>query len=213
LHGAFKMVSANSCMTTFAAYATDFELFPATGEAFEHLSPLVSLIQRVEFVLRVADPTMNQGQMVSDFDTLLEHAITASGGHEHHLAVPHGVPQELDFAFSYEGKSVAVEIEKANREKILRDILKCHMYLHAGADFALIVLPRNYAHKHGVWNLFDFGVQRLCECHTYGFGNPDRLGRIALLGFTQYELATDAPLSTLTRQRMRIESSLPHESP
>ena len=86
------------------------------------------------------------------------------------------------------------------------------MYLHAGADFAFIVLPRNYPHTHGVWNLFDFGVRRLNECRTYGFGTPDRLGRIALLGFTQHELATNAPLSTLTRQRMRLESSSPREN-
>lgn len=199
-------------MMTFAAYATDFELFPETGEAFEHLSPLVQQIQRVEFILRVADPTANQGQMDSDFDARLEDAFTAGGCQRHYLALPPGVPQELDFAFSYAGKSVAVEIEKANREKILRDILKCHMYLHAGSDFALIVLPRNYPHRHRVSNLFKFGVQRLNECHTYGFGTPDRLGRIALLGFTQHELATDAPLSTLTRQRMRIESTTPREN-
>ena len=199
-------------MTTFAAYASRFELFPETGEVFDHLSPLVSQIQRVEFVLRVADPTANQGQMDSNFDARLENAFSTSGGQRHPLELPPGIPQELDFAFSYAGKSVAVEIEKANREKILRDILKCHMYLHAGADFSLIVLPRNYPHKHGVWNLFEFGVQRLNECHKYGFGTPERWGRIALLGFTQHELATDAPLSTLTRQRMRIESSRQHEN-
>jgi hypothetical protein len=200
-------------MMTFAAYATRFQLFPETGEAFDHLSPLVRQIQRVEFALRVANPNVNQGQMDSDFDARLEDAFTAGGGQRHHLALPRGILQELDFAFSYAGKSVAVEIEKSNREKILRDILKCHMYLHAGADFALIVLPLNYPHKLGVWNLFDFGVQRLNECRAYGFGTPDRLGRIALLGFTQHEVATDAPLSTLTRQRMRLESSSSRENP
>jgi hypothetical protein len=200
-------------MTTFAAHASGFELFPETGEVFDHLSPLVTQMQRVEFVLCVADPNVNNGQMVSNFDAQLEHALSASGGLRHHLELPLSIPQELDFAFSDAGKSVAVEIEKANREKILRDILKCHMYLHAGADFALIVLPRNYPHKLGVWNLFDFGVQRLNECRTHCFGTPDRLGRIALLGFMQYESATDAPLSTPTRQRMRIDSSSARENP
>jgi len=200
-------------MMSFAAYATGFRLFPEAGEVFDHLAPLVRQIQRVQFVLRVADPHVNQGQMDSDFDARLEEAFTSGEGQRFHLALPPAIPQELDFAFNYAGKSVAVEIEKANREKILRDILKCHMYLHAGADFALIVLPRNYPHKHGVWNLFDFGVQRLNECRTYGFGTPDRLGRIALLGYTQHEVATDSPLSTLTRQRMRLESLPPRENP
>ena len=40
------------------------------------------------------------------------------------------------------------------------------MYLHAGADIALVALPGNYAHQHGIWNLFKFGVQRLKECQT-----------------------------------------------
>jgi hypothetical protein len=200
-------------MRNFAAYATDFELFPATGESFDHLSPLVRQIQRVEFVLRVVDPEKNQGQMDSDFDARLECAFLSIGSQRHQLGLPPSIAQELDFAFSYAGKAVAVEIEKANKEKILRDILKCHMYLHSGADFALIVLPRNYPHKHKVCNLFDFGVRRLNECRTYGFGTPDRLGRIALLGFTQHESATDEPLSIHTRQRMRIEASMPRENP
>ncbi|MBK7034421.1 MAG: hypothetical protein IPH49_14420 [Ignavibacteria bacterium] len=83
--------------------------------------------------------------------------------------MPDDVPQELDFAFSFDGCNVAVEIEKANREKFLRDP-RCHIYLKAGAHFALVVLPRNYAHKHGVWDLFKFGIERYNECPTYGFG-------------------------------------------
>lgn len=195
-------------MITFAAYATNFEIYPSEGAASDHLSPLVDDIDRLQFTLRVADGAVNQGQMDSDFDARLEDAFTARGSKRFHLKIPAGVPQKVDFAFSYRGKSIAVEVEKANREKILRDILKGHMYLHCGADFAVIVLPRNYPHKLGIWNLFDFGVQRLSECRTYGFGTPDRLDRIAMLGFTQHELATDELLSVHTRERMRLVSSV-----
>jgi len=94
------------------------------------------------------------------------------------LPLPAGVPQELDFAFTFGGRTVAVEIGESEPREILRDILKCHIYLHAGADFAVVAVPRNYAHKHGVWNLFQFGVDRYEECRTYGFGTPDKLGRI-----------------------------------
>ena len=92
-------------------------------------------------------------------------------------------------------------------EKILRDILKCHIYMSAGADFALIGLPKNYPHTHGFWNLFEFGVQRFTECKTYGFGTPDKLGRILLLGYEQFIASTDEPLSSQTRQKMRKEST------
>jgi hypothetical protein len=96
--------------------------------------------------------------MGSDFDDAFEKAIYSAGGSSAKIRLPLEIPQELDFAFTFDGCVVAVEIEKANREKILRDILKCHMYLSAGADYALVVLPRNYCHKLGVWDLFDFGV-------------------------------------------------------
>lgn len=190
-------------MTNFPAYASNFEIYPRDGDVFQKLSPLLQKLNRVEFTLRVNDPTVNQGQMDSDFDTELEKAFLANGAMPLVLPLPENIPQELDFAFSFSGKSVAVEIEKANREKILRDILKCHMYLHAGADFALVALPKNYSHKHGVWNLFAFGVGRFSECATYGFGTADKLGRILLLGFEQFDALTNKPLSKLTRLEMR----------
>lgn len=194
-------------MTIFPAYAANFELFPSVGEAIPHLSPLLGRLKRVDFVLRVADPSVNQGQMDSSFDEGLEKGILALGASPFDFRLPRGIPQELDFAFAFAGYKVAVEIEKANREKILRDILKCHMYLHSGADFALVVLPMNYPHKHGVWNLFEFGVQRFKECMAYGFGTPEKLGRILMLGYQQFEASTNELLSTKTRQRMRQQAS------
>ncbi len=190
-------------MTTFPTYANNFELHPKDGEAARHLGALFAKLGRIDFAFRVDDPTVNQGQMDSDFDTKLEVTVRSLGTMPFKLALPAGVPQELDFAFSFGGRSVAVEIEKANREKILRDILKCHIYLHAGADFAVVVLPRNYAHKHGVWNLFEFGIERYDECRAYGFGTPDKLTRILLLGFDQHEAKTNRPISNATREEMR----------
>lgn len=194
-------------MTTFPAYATNFELHPKGSEAARHLAPLVNGLGRIDFAFRVNDPIANQGQMNSDFDTRLEDALRSHGAASHILALPADVPQELDFAFSFDGRNVAVEIEKANREKILRDILKSHIYLHAGAHFAVVVLPRNYAHKHGVWNLFEFGVERYDEWRTYAFGSPDKLGRIALLGFDQYESTTNRRMTGAIREEMRAKAA------
>ena len=106
-----------------------------------------------------------------------------------------------------EGRSVAVEIEKTNREKILRDILKCHIYLHAGADLAIVGLPKNYPHTKGVWILYEFGMRRLRECMIYGFGTADTLGRVLLLGFEQFVASTNAPLSRKTRLEMRRQAA------
>jgi hypothetical protein len=188
-------------MTDFQAYATAFELYPKEGEAFQYLLPILSRIERVDFTLRVNDPSVNQGQMTSDFDEELKKMLQTLGAEPWNLAFPH--PQEFDFAFMLVDRRVVVEIEKTNREKILRDILKCHMYQHFGADFTIIGLPKNYAHTHGIWNLFEFGVNRFSECKTYGFGTPDKLGRILLWGYEQYDASTKELLSKQTRQLWR----------
>jgi hypothetical protein len=194
-------------MTTFPAYATNFEFHPKDGEASRHLAPLFNGLSRIDFLLKVDDPAVNQGQMDSNFDIALEGALHVGGATRANLPLPLGVPQELDFAFNLGGRDVAVEVEKTNREKILRDFLKCHIYLHFGAHFVVVALPRNYPHKHGVWNLFEFGVERYDECWTYGFGTADKLGKILLLGFDQYEAATNRQLSKTTREEMRAHAA------
>jgi hypothetical protein len=194
-------------MITFPAYAANFELYPKDCEAARHLAPLFGKLQRIDFTLRVDDPGVNQGQMASNFDAALEQAFLARGAEHLHLRLPSEIPQELDFAFTFAGRSIAVEIEKANREKILRDILKCHMYLHAGADFALVGLPKNYAHTHGTWKLYEFGVERFGECLKYGFGTPDRLGRVLLFGFDQFCATTSLLLSPKRRAEMRKQAA------
>lgn len=191
----------------FSAYATNFETHPKTGDAYKRLLPLLSQLARVNFSLRVANAKANQGQMVSNLDQKLKMALEKLGAKPFKLRLPAGIHQEFDFAFKFADQSVAVEIEKTNREKILRDILKCHTYLHVGAHFAVVGLPKNYPHKHGVWNLFDFGVHRFNECRTYGFGTRGKFGRILLLGFEQFDAKTDELLSQKTRQRMRQKAS------
>ena len=197
---------------TFPAYATNFELHPSTGEAARHLKLLLLGLGRIDFSFNVADASANQGQASCDFDRALKRPLHARGASTFNLTLPPGVPQELDFAFSLESRTVGVEIEKANREKILRDILKCHIYLHAGADFALVALPKNYAHKHGVWNLFQFGVERYDECRTYGFGSPDTLEKNLLLGFDQRDAITNRLLSKATHKEMRSRATAQSEA-
>ncbi|HTV40481.1 MAG TPA: hypothetical protein VMF08_07900 [Candidatus Sulfotelmatobacter sp.] len=196
-------------MTTFPAYATNFELHPKEGEAARHLGALLAGLGRVNFTFTVADASVNQGQTACDLDCALVKALCGRGAETIHLPLPPYVSQELDFAFKFNEHSVAVEIEKANREKILRDILKCHIYLHAGADFAVIVLPRNYSHKHGVWNLFGFGIERYDECRKYGFGTAEKFGRIMLLGFNQHEATTNRLITKAIREEMRVKAAAP----
>lgn len=185
------------------AYCSSIELYPTDSLAHETLKKILLGLDGFEFEFQIPNPGTNQGQMTSDFDGKFEQAILSRGASSHVFDLPPDVPQQLDFAFQYNDNIVAVEVEKTNREKILRDVLKAHMYLHFGADFALLALPKNYAHRHGIWNLYEFGKQRLRECQTYGFGNKERLDRIILLGFEEFDAQTRKPLDVSWRAKMR----------
>jgi hypothetical protein len=194
-------------MTVFSAYARNFQPYPEEGAAFRALTPLLRRLGRVDFNFVVTNPAANQGQLTSNFDAALESAITNLGSASIDLKLPVEISQRFDFAFSFNDCSVAVEIEKTNREKILRDLLKCHMYLSSGANFCLVVLPRNYPHKLGVWDLYSFGVQQFKACLRYGFGTPDKLERILLLGFETCEASTGDLHSVRSRQAMRLQKN------
>ena len=190
-------------MIEIGAYCSSIEMYPADGPAYESLHGVLSRIDGFDFVFRIHDPSVNQGQMTSNFDERFKEAILSQGASPHSFNLPADIPQKLDFAFRHDGRIVAVEVEKTNREKILRDILKAHMYLHSGADSALLALPKNYSHRHGIWNLYEFGVQRFRECRTYGFGTEERLGRIILPGFEQLDAQTRMPLDAIWREEVR----------
>lgn len=190
-------------MIEIKAHCSGIELFPTDNQAYGSLKRILSGIEGFNYVFRVDDPNANQGQMTSDFDQRIEQAILSQGASTHRFDLPTAIAQQLDFAFCYNDDIVAVEVEKTNREKILRDILKAHMYLYSGADYALLALPKNYPHSRGVWNLYEFGVKRLSECKTFGFGTYDKLDRILLLGFEQLDAETNRPLDTAWRTKIR----------
>jgi len=184
-------------------YCSDIELYPTDGPAYENLKKILVGTDGFDFEFKVANPNVNQGQMTSDFDNQLEDAILSQGASPHVFDMSADIPQQLDFAFRYDDNIVAVEVEKTNREKILRDILKAHIYLYYGATFSLLALPKNYPHSNGIWNLYEFGKQRFRECQTYGFGTKERLGRIILLGFEQFDAQTQMPLDVTWRKKVR----------
>ena len=114
--------------------------------------------------------------------------LLAGGGQLTQLTLPKSILKEFDFSFSFRKKVVVVEVEKANREKILYDFLKFHMYLRHGADFGLLFVPKNYPHSSGEWKLFHWAKTRYQQSHDFGFGSPDILNRILIVGYEQRTL-------------------------
>jgi hypothetical protein len=91
-----------------------------------------------------------------------------------------------DSLLSNELVTLAVEIEKSNEKTIWFDLIKLMMLINIGiVRFGLIVAPRNYAHRTGLWHPFDKArFYRYCLCR---FANvaPALMGNIAILGYTQ----------------------------
>ncbi|MDQ6700970.1 MAG: hypothetical protein M3Z36_12390 [Acidobacteriota bacterium] len=84
------------------------------------------------------------------------------------------------------GPMLVIEIEKANEEKILRDIIKMLLFVEAGqAELAALICPRNYIHAGGVWRVFDTARQVLRSFVHVTELPASKAGRIALIGCTQ----------------------------
>ena len=47
------------------------------------------------------------------------------------------------------------------------------------------MLPKNYPHRHGEWDLFATGVARYRQCLDFGFGTPETFDRILIVGYEQ----------------------------
>ncbi len=59
------------------------------------------------------------------------------------------------------------------------------------ADYGLLLVPRNYAHGNGVWDLFkEARYYRWCLTKFAGV-NPDLLSRLAIVGYTQEAFICD----------------------
>lgn len=137
----------------------------------------------------------NSYQVNLNFDDKL-HERACSGGHEctsgpvlsapREVARAVGLKADMLFRVPSTGNIVVVEIEKANREKILRDIVKMLLFFEANqADLAALVCPRNYVHSGGVWKVFDTAHQVLRAFVRVTQLPESKAKRLALIGFTQ----------------------------
>jgi hypothetical protein len=137
----------------------------------------------------------NSYQVNLNFDDKL-HELARAGGRECASGPELRVPREVARAVGWKadmllrvsgtGDLVVVEIEKANREKILRDIVKMLLFFgESQADLAALVCPRNYVHSGGVWKVFDTAHQVLRAFVRVTQLPESKAKRLALIGFTQ----------------------------
>ena len=79
-----------------------------------------------------------------------------------------------------------VEIEKSNKKTIWFDFMKLMLLIGRQiADYGILVVPRNYAHKNGVWELFsEARYYRYC-LSKFAKVDSELLSKIAIIGYTQ----------------------------
>ena len=162
--------------------AREFECYPMGGSAHRLLFPLVNRLGELPFTGSVGQK--NSGQWDSDLDDrLADRFCKMSGVARLEIPMP-TIKKTFDFAFCRKEQKVVVEVEKANWEKVLYDFLKAHMYFAAGADFAMVFVPKNYVHSgKSPKKSFQQARQRYDHCVEYGFGTPESLGKILLVGY------------------------------
>lgn len=164
--------------------ARNFECHPTGTAAHELVSRLVEQLGTVQFTGRVGQK--NSGQCDSDLDDRLADRFSSLAGVARADITMRNVEKKFDFSFSHAGRTVVVEVEKANWEKVLYDFLKAHIYLASGVDFVVVFVPKNYVHAgKSPTNTFVKARQRYNQCVEYGFGSQENLDRILLVGYEQ----------------------------
>lgn len=85
--------------------------------------------------------------------------------------------------------TVVVEVEQSNKKNIWFDFIKIMLLVgQQVANFGFLLVPRNYAHKVGVWDLFsEARYYRWCLIR-FAAVDPQLFSKLAIVGYTQQAL-------------------------
>lgn len=158
-------------------------------ELFRCVNKIVKATEGILFY-SIIKSSKNSYQIEFDFDSSWINAVNAMGWKSKTLrilgnlkSIPNIRP---DAILSKDNVTVVIEIEKTNKKTIWFDLIKIMMLIGQGmADFGILVVPRNYAHRRGVWNLFKEARYYRCCLARYAKVERDLLSKIAIIGYTQ----------------------------
>jgi hypothetical protein len=168
-------------------------------------SGLLAILRRLkglEYTFECRGPR-NSYQLNSSFDESMRQRLLASGGREFSFKPACPTSIDFDFALDLQGHRVVFEIEKTNKEKLLYDFLKMHMYLHSDIAAAVLVAPINWSHSGGVEDLFSLAQERFDLCNAYGMADASKTQRMLIVGVTQ--LYRGRPIDNSTLRLMKQE--------
>lgn len=93
---------------------------------------------------------------------------------------------ELDIAIkANNGFTYFIEIEKSNKKTLWFDYVKLLTSIKSNPkSYGIIICPKNYAHKVGVWDLYKEAVTY--KAHLARVFDSSALERIFIIGYVQY---------------------------
>ena len=129
----------------------------------------------------------NSYQLTSNLDDRLIHSIgwvSSQLKPDKELGQLPGI--KPDGLFDYGTSRILLEVEKTNKKTIWFDLIKMIMLIRShAAEYGLLVVPRNYCHSLGAWDLYkEAKFYRYCLSHFAGVSD-DWLSKIAVVGYTQ----------------------------
>jgi len=182
-------------VASFRSIDASVERFPAdcdeNSEAFDDLARAVDRLDYEGYIVSPSDSyqvNLSFDQRIVERLCLTERKCISEPVLNAPRQVARAVGQKADLLIGSPGTGgmIVVEVEKANKEKILRDMVKILLFIDAGqADLGVLICPRNYAHAKGIWRVFDTASQVL-RSFVHVTQLPDtKARRLALIGFTQ----------------------------
>jgi hypothetical protein len=87
------------------------------------------------------------------------------------------------------------------------------MYLAAGAEYAVLMLPHEWTHKNGVRDLFQDARKKYDQALKYGMANPELYSRIMLMGFHQQHNGVTISEAFRNAAREECDSEFKKEHP
>ncbi len=94
---------------------------------------------------------------------------------------------EADFiTMPTRGCRAVVEIEKANKKTMWFDFIKLWMFIESKqAKAGILICPQNYAHTHGVWNLYEEACRYKRYLKRFAGVKDEKVNQIGIVGYQQ----------------------------
>ncbi len=157
------------------------------------IDDVLAVTERLQFIGRIKSSANKYQINVEDFDSAWNEIIIKNTIWQckelNNINELKDIHIKYDSLITNGNNTVVVEIEKANKKTIWFDFIKIMMLITVQAtDFGLLLVPRNYAHSSGIWDLFsEAQYYRWCLIKFAGV-SVDLFSKIAIIGYTQEAL-------------------------